>query len=816
MAEAGRLRVVHDEREPEAGWGAADHGLPARRDPLFGRAREVERARALLGEQAGLLTLTGPGGVGKTRLALQVAAESAAAFADGVCFVSLAALGDPTLVGPTIARARGLPERGGLSPLARLVADLREKHLLLILDNCEQVLPAAPLVADLLAACPRLAVLATSRAALRLSGERELLVPPLAVPEPRQWPDPDALARSAAVTLFVARARAVQDDFRLTAANGPAVAEICHRLDGLPLAIELAAARVRTLPPQALLPRLGQRLALLTGGARDLPARQQTLRRTIEWSHDLLGPGERTLFAWLAVFVGGRTLEALEAVCGAPSDERQATSSAARAAGGPAVPAPLDVLDGVDALVGQSLVRQEEGPGGEPRFVMLETIHEYARECLTASGEEEALRRRHAAYFLAFAERFDPLLLQPRESAMLARCEAEHDNLRAALGWALERGEAEIALRLAGSLAWFWNLHGHNSEGRRWLARALALGVEGHRRPDVPAAVRAQALAGVGMLAHLQGDHEWARARLDESIALYRALGDTRRLARALNLLAQAYVHDDVARALVLLEENLALSRELGDPYSIGRALTNLVWVAGLAGDYAQAQAYGEEHLALGRVAQGQEAISHTLRSLGLVLLEQGDGPRGRALLAEDLALSRELGHKQGIAYCLEGLAVAARRDRPALAARWWGAAAALREAIAVPPLPPERARDERHQAAVRARMGEAAFAAAWAEGRALPLEQAITEALASAAAEPPQPTSASSPAAGPAYPAGLSAREVEVLRLVAEGLTDAQVAERLFLSPRTVGQHLRSVYNKLGVENRAAATRFAVEHHLT
>ena len=429
--------------------------LPAPPTPLVGRAGEVATVCGLLRRaEVRLLTLTGSGGVGKTHLALQVAETLGDRYPDGVVFVDLAPLRDPGLVASTIARALGVKEAGGRPLLETLITQLRTRRVLLLLDNCEHLLAAAPQVGELLAACCGLTVLATSRAALHLRGEHEVAVPPLALPDPAQGADPAALARVAAVALFVERVQAVQPAFQLTAANAPAVAEICRRLDGLPLAIELAAAYSKVLAPPALLAHVERRRLLLTGGTRDAPARQQTLRATIAWSYGLLEAAEQALFGRLAVFVGGCTLEASEAVC---------TADGAL---------PIDAQRGLAALVDKSLLRVTEGTDAEPRFSMLETIREYALEQLAASGQAETLRRQHAAYFLALAEAIVPQLIEPQEARWLARLEEEHDNLRAALQWFVDHDETEKAARLAAALRWFWDTHGHVGamEGRAtWL-----------------------------------------------------------------------------------------------------------------------------------------------------------------------------------------------------------------------------------------------------------------------------------------------------------------------------------------------------------
>src|SRR5215204_3556721 len=448
------------------------NNLPSQPTPLVGREREVAGVcRLLRGGGVRLLTLTGPGGMGKTRLALQVAADLVDEFEDGVFFVPLAPISDPDLVVPTVARTLDITETSGRTPEEALKDYLRNKEMLLVLDNFEQVVEAAPLVGELLSACPALKVLATSRTVLRIYGEQEFTVPPLELPAPSHPQPLERLTQYEAVRLFVERAQAAKADFSVTNDNAPAVAEICHRLDGLPLAIELAAARIKVLSAQKILEHLGNRLKLLTGGARDLPERQRTLRSTIEWSYGLLEEGEKVLFARLSVFAGGRTLEAIEAICDAEGD------------------LPVDVLDGLASLVDKSLLKQEEGVGGEPRFVMLETIHEFAREKLEGSGEAEDLRRLHARYFLALAEEAEPALEGSQQQVWLDRLEEEHDNMRTVLSWSLGQGQdAELALRIGAVLGEFWYLRGYWSEGRRWLEEALT------KSGRTPTAARARAL----------------------------------------------------------------------------------------------------------------------------------------------------------------------------------------------------------------------------------------------------------------------------------------------------------------------------------
>jgi non-specific serine/threonine protein kinase len=632
-------------------------------------------------------------------------------------------------------------------------------------------------------------------------------VPPLALPDPQHLPDLGALSQYEAVVLFLQRAQAAKPDFQLTPATAPAIAEICVRLDGLPLAIELAAARVKLLPPPALVARLSKRLQLLTGGARDLPARQQTIRATLDWSYHLLSPVEQRLFARLAVFVGGWTLEAAEAVCNPGEDLG------------------LDVLDGLESLLDKSLVRQEQGPDDELRFRPLETIWEYAAERLRASPEEAHLRQQHAFYYLQLAEAADAEIQGPNQVRWLNRLEQEHDNLRAALQWLLETGELERAAQLGQALWWFWERHGYLSEGRGWLERVLA------HSNAISALLRAQVLNGAGMLTWKQGDYRQATARFEASLTLLRELGDTERIEGLLNNLAIVAVDQgQLARAIALLEESLALARELGDSDGIAIGLNNLGTVVLYQGDIARAQQCFDESLVLFQEQGEERGTASALNNLAWVALEQGNVARAISLIERSLGLHRALKDRFGMAECLERLAVVAATlgqgcpTAVALAqraARLFGAAEALRAMIGAPLSTSERTYYERHLASPRTRLGKEAFAVAWAEGQALPLEQALALALeqvpgsrqgTSMPAEPPRPQPSRREQVSPA---GLTAREVEVLRLIAQGLTNEQVADQLIISPRTVEKHLESIYGKLQITSRAAATRFAVEHQL-
>jgi len=728
---------------PDAPPALAYH-LPAQPTALIGRAREVADGVALLrGGDLRLLTLTGPGGVGKTRLALQVAAEAGGLFDDGVVFVALAALRDHDLVAATIAGALGAPDVGGRSLAESVRAYLGDKRLLLLLDNFEHVAAAAPLVADLLAACPGVVVLATSRAALRVRGERVYPVPPLATPDPTRLPPPAALATIPAVDLLMRRARDLAPDLTLDAASAPAIAALCHHLDGLPLALELAAVRLRVLSPQALLARLGRRLPVLTGGARDLPERQRTLRATLDWSYDLLTAGERALFRRMAVFAGGCALAAIEAVCVDGTD---------------GVDAGIGALDALGALVDKSLVQRDGDPGEEPRFTMLETVREFGLDLLAASGEAERTYQRHAAHYAALAETAEPEVVGPRQAAWLGRLDRDAANMRAALGWALAGGDGALGVRMAGALGRYWERRGHLSEGRQWLERALD-GREG------PPDARAKALNAAGWLAYRQSAHDHAVALAEESIALYRAVGDADGVAQALNTLGAALLRrgeapppparppprprgdragvaasvtnlglvaeyeGDFARAAALYADGLALYRQLGDTRYVAWALYNVASASRQQGDAALAMARGREALALFRDLADTFGMALALQVLGDVACDEGRYARATALHRESVDLYETLGNRLGIAEGLESLGrVAMARQQPERAGRLYGAAAALRAVIDAPMSPVERAAYERTMAALRAALSPGALAAVWAEGGALSPAHALME----------------------------------------------------------------------------------------
>jgi predicted ATPase/class 3 adenylate cyclase len=728
------------------------NNLPLQATPLIGREREVEAVCGRLrSPERRLLTLLGPGGTGKTRVGLQVAAELVDDFEDGVFFVPIAAITDPTLVAPTIARVLGLSEGGAQPPEELLEGYLRDRQTLLLLDNLEQVLESASVVDRLLSTAANLKILATSRIPLGLYGEYEFPVPPLSLPDPESLPPLEHLPEYEAVRLFVERARAVKPDFSLTEENAPAVVEICARLDGLPLAIELAAARIKLLPPQVLLDRLGNRLKILTGGARNLPERQRTLRNAIEWSYGLLDEGEKMLFGRLGVFSSGATLEAMEAVCDAEGD------------------LPTDAFEGASSLLDKSLLRQEEGAGGEPRFVMLETIHEFANVMLEDSGEAEAVRRARAEYFLALAEEAEPMLWGAEDATWLDRLDREHDNMRAVLSWAIEHEEATLALRVGGALRWFWYMEGYYGEGRRWLEAALD--------KDWGAAAadaRARALEGVGWLAAGQGDLDRAEAAAKEGLKLSTEAGLGDVVAADLqNVLGEAVARQrgDYERAAELLTEGVALHRKAGDIRGVAWSLGNLANVSSDRGNYEQAKELYEEGLALSRrlggaellgaylislgyesllegeperaIALNEEAaelfrkrgrrggLHQALGNLGWATLLRGDYERAETLHKQSLRVSQDLGDKLVASESVEGLACTAGAQGEAeRSAILFGAAEGLREAEGYQQAPRDRSLREPYLAAAHVEVGEAAWSAAWEKGRSMQFEDAVVYAL--------------------------------------------------------------------------------------
>jgi non-specific serine/threonine protein kinase len=862
--------------------------LPPVLSSFVGRQAELEMVvRLLAGDGVRLLTLTGPGGSGKTRLALRAAEAARADFPDGVWLVELAALADPALVPQAVAAALGVGEEAGRPLFATLAAALGDRRALLVLDNCEHLIDACAWLAEaLLRACPDLGILATSRAPLGVTGEVVRCVPSLGVVPADHLPTVEAVGASEAAQLFVERAAAAQPAFALTPATAPLVAQLCRRLDGLPLALELAAARLRVLSLEQLVQRLDDRFHLLAGGSRTALPRQRTLRATLDWSHDLLGGPQRVLLRRLSVFAGSWTLAAAEAV-----------------GAGDGI-APGEVLDLLAALVDQSLV-QVDTRASEGRYGLLETVRQYALERLREAGEEAAVRDRHLAWCLALVEQAEPRLTGPEQADWLARLEAEHDTLRAALAWAAESGAVERGSRLASGLWRFWFMRGRLGEGLQWLEAVIAHG------DGIAAAARAKALTGAGWLARRRGEAARATTWYEASLALYRELDDKRAIAEALNDLAMtlaeqrdyaraaalheeslalcrelderrgsavaltnlgrvmndrgeyaravalheealalfrelgdtaniAYVLEnlpvslteqgDYARALALLDECLALRRALGDHVGVAMALLNMGRVACYQRDYARSTALLEESLALRRALGMTRRLANPLLRLAMTVRDQGDPARAVALLHESLPLFAEAGDRRGLALCLEETAQAAAGcGQPDRAARLLGAAAAIREAIGAPRERADRPAFDRTVAVLRAALGEADLAAAWAAGRGLSPEQAVAEAravavpAASPAAPPPPPARVlpAAPVASPAAaapggdPGALTPRELVVLRQIAAGRSSQEIAAELTLSARTVERHITNLYGKLGLRNRAEATIFALRHGL-
>lgn len=760
--------------------------LPSPPNPLIGRVRELETLQDLiLDPGVRLVTVTGPGGIGKTRLALEAAREAAGEFPAGACFVDLSSLTEPGMVLFTILRTLGLDESSGRPAIEVLVHALRELDLLLVLDNLEQVIDAAVDIGALLSSCPLLSVLATSREPLRLRAEHIIATPPLSVPpvRVRDRSDPPAarpMDRYESVTLFVERARATRPGFALTDANESAIAALCGQLDGLPLAIELAAARSRQLEPARLLTQLAQRLPVLTGGARDLPARQRTLKDAIGWSYDLLPETEQALFRRMAVFAGDVGLEAIHGICGDPGDDLSR------------------IAEQVWALADKSLLQRPEGHDGDDiRYRMLETIREFGLEQLESCGESDVLRRRHAAWYLALAELAESHLLGPDQIAWLDRLEQEHDNLRAALEWACEAREAETGLRISGALSGFWRMKGHLSEGRMWLQRSLTLA------EPVPSPPRAMCLQGAGVLAQAQGDSEEAVAWLTQALESWRALGDQRRTGQTIVLLADiARARGDYHRSLELNERALVLFEEIGfsagiadslnqmgliatdrgeyararelygrssalyddlaDRHGAARVLNNLGIVSFWQEDYREAASLFQRALGLWRALGNRPHTALVLANLGEALRAEGDLEQAMAITREGLQVAREVGDRRseaialfilgslvqhhevdvhaigplveglrlfwqvgdrlGMAWCLEALAgPAVALGRPDAAGRFFGAAEALREQVSVPLQPAEQSSYQRHLDATRGAFDDpGALHDAWAEGRGL------------------------------------------------------------------------------------------------
>lgn len=868
--------------QPKATGHAVYHNLPLQPTPLIGREWVTFAACDLLRRRdVRLVTLTGAPGIGKTRLGIQVAADLLQEFPGGVYFVPLAPVVDPQFVLRTVVRGLGIKEAPTQPIIDSLKLFIADQRILLLLDNFEQVVSAAPSLAELLSVCPRLKLLVTSRAILHLRAEHEFSVPPLSLPGKEQEADKavddaHALLQHEAIALFVQRAQAVKHSFRLTADNTSAVVEICRQLDGLPLAIELAAARIKILSPQAILSRLEHRLEFLIGGAQDLPERQRTLHRAIGWSYDLLEPEEQALFRRLSVFSGGCTLQAAQAV--------------ALAAGDAAEFQRLDPLEGLTALIDKSLLRQSETAEGEARFWMLETIREYASERLENSQEGRQVRRAHALYFCELVERAEPELYGVQQALWFRRLEADYENIRRALGWSLtDEGDVLVGLRLARGLKYFWENYGFISEGRQWLATLLStvesalseqvdntdvMRIQAHALLQLAALAREQAgltearhyllhslilsrklgdkleIARtnylLGRVALNQGQPVDARRFLEESLELSREVGDRQGLAMGLVGLAYTYVDEkpnDYARASALMKESLAISHELGDSAIIANILQDLGGVELLEGKYADAVPHIEESLVRAQEIGSTRILADGLSMKGEVAFNMKDYPNAEAYLLEGLVLYRAMGSLHYIAGnlgLLTGLASAqGNLERTAVLL---GALDKLLNPTGISLMQPISARlaYESTLAAARPRLEEEPLLALWEAGQQMSLEETISYVLGelevsgppATASAAPQLSSmaatalaanmaaaaATSPTSHNTYPSQLTPRESDVLRLIAAGKSNEEIASTFVLSVRTVERHINSIYQKIGATGKAArakATAYALREGL-
>jgi len=846
--------------------------LPALATPLIGRLQELAYVRdQAIGEDARLITVLGPPGVGKTRLALEVAHTTIDRFADGALFVDLTPIRDPALIIYAFAHSLGVREgwEGGAPfdlPMERVKDALRHRQLLLVVDNFEHLVEGAPMVGELLGACPHLKVLATSREPLRLQWERQFPLGPLPLPELDPLPAVHALMQNPAVAMFVTRARAIVPDFMLGEPNARDVAEICVRLDGLPLAIELVVGRVRSVPLPTIVAQLRRRLEFLTGGPRDLPPRQRTLRSAIAWSYDLLPPNEQTLFRRLAVFAGGAGPEAIQAVCGGTGD--------------------LSV-DGhtLSSLVDKNLLLWTTLPEGSARYKMLESLREFAWEQLETSGELNHIRERHARFLLAMAETAEPELAGPNEAVWQARLEREHDNLRLALEWALD-ADLEVALRYVGALRRFWNIRGHWSEGGGWAERVLE-----REAGAAPSVVRAKALFTGAVLAHLQGDEKTATRRAEECLTLRQTLGDKAATAEALWYLGSlARYRHDLPRAFSLYGESLAIAREAGDKTKVAAALEGLGRASREHGDLLQARALLREALVLARetgefratiaallglgeialdegdlteadaaftevltvarkhgdkynTAEGLEHLAYTadqredfhradvllrdalavydeldddgsaaviLRRMGQIAARAGDSKRAAALIEQSLILNRNLGHVWGVTKSLSAAGVLAdQNEQPEAAAVLLAAASRPPETDGGPRAPVQHTFDHAH-VQIQEKLRKQ-YAKEWAAGEMMSLEDAIEKALEVLRNLSGQPV----PPDGKRPRSPLSHREEDVARLVTQGLSNREIGKRLFISERTVASHVEHILNKLAFNSRAQIAAWAVSRGL-
>lgn len=768
------------------------HNLPPHLTTLVGRDREIAEVKRLL-TTTRLLTLTGTGGCGKTRLAIQAAGELVGEFVDGVRLVEMAEIMDPELLPWAVAQASGISEQIGSNPTDTLVKSLWGKELLLVLDNCEHLTDAcAGLASALLRACSYLKIIATSREPLRVDGEVNYLVPSLSLPDVQDHLSVEQLLESEAARLFLERARLRRPSFQLTAENVEAVATICTRLGGIPLAIELAAARVNVLAVEQIATRLDDALRLLVTDSRTAPIRQQTVRAALDWSYELLGKEERRLLGRLSVFAGGWTVDAAGAVGAEPETETE------------------DVLDILSMLVDKSLVLVEESRG-EARYHLLETVRQYATERLDVSGEAQQARRRHAHFFLAFANEADEGLRGPDQAAWVERAECEYPNLRAALEWSLE-AEPETALKLAGPLGHYWYAHGHIAEGRVWLEATIA------QTAGVETAERARALQNTGILAEKCGLHDRATELYEEALALWRQMGSVSRVAGSLlNLGAGAYAAGDLLRAKAHTEEALARFREIDDSKGVELALNNLAEIAHAGGDLAGAEVLMEESLALARHGGDPRSIAVALLNLGVLAVERNDPEGAEPLLRGALETFRQVADMDSVLESLQALAGAAGgRGEPIRAATLLGAVGASRERLELPLDPLQVPVYERYIEASRRGLNSQVWSATWNAGHSMSADEAVEYALSVA---PPSGKITGEQALREGRQelhGSLTCREREVARLVAQGLTNRRISLELALSERTVDTHVRNILKKLGVESRTGLAAWVAERRLS
>ncbi len=762
-----------------------DAALPQPITPLVGRVWEVAEAGALLRDpQVRLLTLTGPAGVGKTRLALRIAEQSVDDFPQGIVFVPLAAVRDPAQVVPVIAAGMGVPRPDDDALRVRLIDFLSGRRMLVLLDNFEQVIDAATEIGQLLVGAPTIKVMVTSRISLHISGEQEYAVAPLALPRAdRAVFTPEQVMGSDAGLLFVQRARSVRPDFALTAESATAVAEICRRLDGLPLAIELAAARSKLLTPAALRDRLGDRLGVLAGGPRDAPERLRTMRAAIAWSYELLDDREQRMLRRLAVFAGGFGMDAAMRVSQDASD---------------------DVLSLISSLVDKSLLTHWELAGGEVRFAMLETIRDYCLTELVQHGEEADA---HAAQARWLQELIEPsrsdLMTRRNLRAWLDLFEMEHDNIRTVLEWHLVNGHGVVALEICGGLFWFWYLRGHLAEGRRWIERSLSAATS-----EGSAAVRARANLAAAMMSHWQGDDAHAEPAVRHSIELAEQAGDEWSAAFGWGILG--LVAEDSGRwdeAVGPLEKSLELAERKGFPAMVGLVLDHLGVVAWGRGDTAAAIDYWQRGLAIHREVGDEWGAAISLSYLGIAACERGDLQTALDMQRQSLTYRWEIRNTEDVAHGLSNLAmIAVSGGHHHQAVRLFATAETTHELIGNSVKEPERSIYQKYLERARAALGDEPFRKAWMEGKLLSLEVAVSEAL--------MPFDVRGEIEN--RPFDLTAREMDVLRLMVEGLSDREIADQLFISPRTAQGHASHILGKLGVSSRTAATSLAIREGIT